>query len=145
MSAMLLVLLVGLAGGVAVGFQSPLASMIRLRIGTLESIFIIHIGGAVASILLLLLCRGGHLAEWRTVPWYGLGAGLLGVVVIGAITYTIPRIGAAPAVVILLAGQLAVGLILDHMGFLGLDPRPITLTRAAGLAVVFAGVWLAMR
>ena len=48
MQALILIILVGLAGGVAVGLQSPLASIISQRIGVMESIFIVHAGGAVA-------------------------------------------------------------------------------------------------
>ena len=46
MQALIPVVLIGLISGVAVGLQSPLASMITQRLGMLESIFIIHIGGA---------------------------------------------------------------------------------------------------
>ena len=49
MESILLIILIGLAGGVAVGLQSPLASMLSQRLGVLESIFIVHLGGALAA------------------------------------------------------------------------------------------------
>lgn len=57
----------------------------------------------------------------------------------------IPRIGVATALIILLAGQIFIGSILDHFGLLGAAVRPLDLTRVLGLGVVLAGVWLAMK
>src|SRR5512134_410098 len=114
MESIFLIILIGLAGGIAVGLQSPLASMITQRLGMFESVFIIHVGGAVIALFPLLFTGGGKLAQWRSVPWYALSAGIFGLIVIGAISYMIPRIGVAGAIVSIVAGQLLVSTILDH-------------------------------
>jgi len=145
MESIILIILVGLAGGVAVGLQSPLASMISQRLGTFESVFIVHIGGALAALVPLLFIGGGKLVNLRSVPWYTLGAGIFGLVVIGAISYMIPRIGVAASIITLVAGQLLVGTILDHFGLLGAAQRSLDVTRAVGLVVVLAGVWLTVK
>jgi len=145
MDALFLIILIGLAGGIAVGLQSPLASILTQRLGTFESIFIIHIGGAIASLLPLLFIGGGKLAQWRSAPWYALIGGLCGLVVIGAVTYMIPRIGVAGAVTTIVGGQLFISAVLDHFGWLGASVRPIDAPRALGLAVVFLGVWLTVK
>jgi transporter family-2 protein len=145
MESIILIILVGLAGGIAVGLQSPLASMISQRLGVFESIFIVHIGGALAALLPLLFIGGGKLGNWRSVPWYTLGAGIFGLVVIGAISYMIPRVGVAASIITLVAGQLLVGTILDHFGLLGAAQRSLDVTRAIGLVVVLAGVWLTVK
>ena len=145
MSAAILVLLVGIAGGIAVGFQSPLASMMGAKIGSLESIFFIHFGGAVAAALLLALKGGGNLSRWREVPWYALIAGIFGLAVIGAMNWTIPRAGIATSVLLILTGQLVVSLVLDHHGWLGVEAHPVSIARAAGILLVFGGTWLTLR
>ena len=145
MSATVLILLVGIAGGIAVGLQAPLASMMGVRIGSMESIFFIHLSGAVAAAGFLALEGGGNLSHWREVPWYALIAGVFGLAVIGAMNWTIPRIGIAPSILLILTGQLAVSLLLDHHGWLGVAARPVTLLRAAGILLVFAGTWLTLR
>ncbi|MCJ7433137.1 MAG: DMT family transporter [Anaerolineales bacterium] len=145
MEAIILIILIGLAGGVAVGLQSPLASMISQRLGSFESIFIVHIGGALAALVPLLFMGGGKLGNWRSVPWYTLGAGIFGLVVIGAISYMIPRVGVAASIITLVAGQLLVGTILDHFGWLGAAQRSLDITRTVGLVVVFVGVWLTVK
>jgi transporter family-2 protein len=145
MNSIVLVILIALAGGVAVGLQSPLASMLSQRLGTLESIFIIHIGGALFTLVPLILIGGGRLGQWRTAPWYALCAGVFGVVVIAAISYTIPRVGVAASIITIVAGQLAVGTFLDQYGLLGTAVRPLEPTRIAGLVVVMLGVWLTVK
>ncbi len=145
MQPIFVIVLVGLIGGIAVGLQSPLASMISQRLGLFESVFIVHIGGAIIALIPLLIYGGGKLAEWRSVPWYALGAGIFGLVVIGSISYMIPRVGIAATITTIVAGQLLVGTILDHYSLLGAAGRSMDLTRALGLAVVMVGVWLTVK
>jgi bacterial/archaeal transporter family-2 protein len=145
MNNIILIILIGLAGGVAVGLQSPLASMISQQVGVFESIFIVHFGGAIASLIPLLFLGGGKLGNWRSVPWYALGAGIFGLVVIGAVSYMIPRIGVASSIITIIAGQLLVGSILDNFGFLGAAQRSLDPSRIIGLVVVFVGVWLTVK
>lgn len=145
MEPVILIILIGLAGGAAVGLQSPLASILSQRLGFFESVFIVHIGGAVLAMFPLLLAAGGRLSQWRSVPWYALCAGIFGLVVIGAISYMIPRVGIAASITTIVAGQLFVGMILDHYGLLGAAVRPFDITRLAGIVVVLLGVWLTVK
>jgi transporter family-2 protein len=145
MESILLILLIGLAGGVAVGLQGPMASMISQRLGIFESVFIVHVGGAVIALLPLLFTSGGKLTQWKALPWYTLVAGGFGLVVIGAISYMIPRVGVAAAIISVVAGQLLVSTVLDHFGWLGAMGRPMDPTRALGLLVVLVGVWLTVK
>lgn len=144
MQPIFFIILVGLVGGMAIGFQSPMSSMISQRLGVMESIFIVHAGGAVA-VLIPLLVFGNRLREWRSVPWYTLGAGVFGLIVIFTLSYMIPRIGIAGALIILLAGQLLVGSLLDHFGLLGVTQRTMDFSRMIGLTVVMLGVWLTVK
>lgn len=146
MDSVFVIILVGLAGGLAVGLQSPLASMLSQRLGMLESIFIVHIGGAILSLLpLLIFSAGGRLGQWRSAPWYALGAGFFGLVVIAAISFTIPRVGVAAAITTVVAGQILMSAILDHFGLLGATVRPLDAPRLLGLGVVMLGVWLTVK
>ena len=145
MESILLIILIGLIGGVAEGLQSPMASMLTQRLGIFESVFIVHIGGALLALIPILIYGGGRLAQWRSVPWYVLGAGVFGLIVIGAISYMIPRVGVAAAITTIVAGQLLVGTILDHFRLLGAMGRAMDLTRVIGLLIVLVGVWLTVK
>lgn len=142
--SIIFILFIGLIGGIAIGFQSPMASMISQRIGVLESVFIIHAGGAVGALIPMLIF-GNRLTEWRSVPSFTLFAGLFGLIVIYAMSFMIPRIGIAGALITLLAGQLLIGSLLDHFGLLGAMHRPFDFTRAFGLSIVMLGVWLTVK
>ena len=145
MQLVLLAMVFALAGGVAAGFQGPLASLMSRSIGNLGSIFIAHLGGLLAISIILLFQRGNKLSEWRSVPWYALGAGVLGVVVIYGLNYAIPKIGTGSTIAVFVASQLGIGLLLDHFGLLGNEVHPINLPRIAGLLILIFGAWLVSR
>jgi transporter family-2 protein len=145
MQSLVLVILLGFLGGIAVGVQAPLASLISQRLGLLESIFILHLGGALCAAAPLIFIGGGQLSAWQRVPWYALGAGAFGLVVIGAVSAAIPRVGASATTILIVAGQLVVGVLIDHFGFFDTLVRPLDLLRVAGLALVLTGAWLVIR
>ena len=145
MNNLALIIAIGLLGGIAVGLQGPLASTINQRLGILESVFIVHLGGLIAMGLPLLLMGGGRLGEWQTVPPYTLTAGLLGVVAVGSTVLMIPRIGVATAIVLIITGQLLIAAAIDHFGIFGVISKPISLHRVAGLGLVMLGAWWALR
>lgn len=144
MQSLIIIILIGLTAGMAIGIQAPLSSMISQKLGVFESVFIVHMGGALVALLPILI-YGSKLGQWRTLPWYALCAGIFGLVVIFAMSFMIPRIGVASALITLLAGQLLVGSILDHFGLLGAVQRSFDLTRAVGLAIVMFGVWVTVK
>jgi transporter family-2 protein len=61
------------------------------------------------------------------------------------VTVVAPRLGAATLTMLVVAGQLAMSLALDHFGLVGFAQRPINLTRVAGVALVIAGALLTLR
>ena len=145
MVELLLVILVGLLGGLAVGLQAPLANGMSDRIGILESSFFIHFGGTIVALIPLLAMRGGNLAKWNSVPWYMLAAGAFGLVLISTINFTIPQIGVAGGIMLIVIGQMVMAVAIDHFGLLDAEVRPITLQKLIGLAMLFCGVWFVVR
>ena len=145
MQPIMIVVIVGLLGGVAVAFQVPLAGIITQRMGMLESAFLVHLGGAVTAAVPLALLAGGKLGQWRGIPWWVYLSGSLGIIVISAVTYAIPRIGVAPALTLLVVGQVVVGALLDHYGLLVETMRPMDPTRLAGVLLLFLATWLIVR
>jgi len=137
--------LIALVGGVAISFQSLFSGVIGSRVGVSESVFIVHVGGMLLAGVIMALLRGGNLGAWNTVPWYAFAAGFLGVVIVGAISYSVPRIGLASTLTLTIAAQLAFGAALDHFGLLGAVQRTLDLPRIAGLLVLAVGAWLVIR
>ncbi len=137
-----LTVLVGLLGGVAVGVQSPIAGAMGQRIGGTASSVIVHLSGLIFSVALLLLRGGEKIRDWRTLPLYMLGAGIFGLILYQTISVTFPRLGGTIMVALIIIGQLTAGLVIDHFGWLGVATRPIDLTRVIGVLVLLAGGYL---
>jgi transporter family-2 protein len=145
MSAALSASIVAVVGGLAIGFQSFATGILGDRVGIMESVFIIHLGGLVLSTIVLLFMWGGNLTDWKSVPWYILIGGLYGVIIIAAYSYAVPRIGLATTITLAIVAQLILSAILDHYGFLGSVQHSFDLRRFIGLLVLFAGTWLIVR
>lgn len=145
MTGNFMLILIPVIGGVAVVLQAHLMSIIDQGLGTLESVFINYVGGAVLVALIMLFLRGGNLAAWHNVPWYSSIAGACGLVIVGSVCYTVPRIGFVPSFTVLVATQFVIGALFDHFGLLGAEVRPLELSRIMGIGVLLTGVWLTMR
>lgn len=145
MTVLLLALAMGLVGGMAVSIQGPLASLMAEKVGALESAFVIHLGGTVAAGMILLFLSGGGLPAWRQVPWYALASGVLGLFLIVALSYTIPRIGVTATSAVIITAQLLLGSVLDHFGVFGVEVRPFDANRALAIGVLGVGIWLITR
>ncbi len=143
----LLAALLGLAAGAAVAFQAPINARMRQAFASpLQAALVSFVVGSGALVLLVAVeskpwPRGG----FGGVPWWGWIGGTLGAFYITASIFLAPRIGALALVGLVVAGQLATALVLDHFGMLSLPRQPITLARLAGAAMFLAGVWLFMR
>lgn len=146
MQAIIPIIIIGVISGAAIGLQGPMASIITHKLGILESVFIIHFGGAIIALVpLLLIQKGGNLSQWRDLPWYVFLAGVFGLVVFAAVSYLIPRVGVAPAMMLIILGQVVIGVILDHYGMLGAAVRQFSVLKLAGILIMLAGAWLTIR
>ena len=145
MTNYLFVIGVAVTGGVAAVIQAQLNNIMSKGMGTLESVFITYgLGGAMAG-LIMLAVRGGNLRAVATLPWYVLLAGLCGLVIIGSISFTVSRLGLVVTFTVIVATQFILGSLFDHFGVLGLEIRPLTLSKIFGIVILLVGVWLVMR
>ncbi|MDV7141866.1 DMT family transporter [Tropicimonas sp. TH_r6] len=140
-----LVVVLGLSGGLAVGVQSPMAGAMGSRIGGAAGSFILHLSGTIASLVLLIARGGENIHAWRSLPWYMLCSGVFGLVLILTLSQTVPKLGAASAITLVVVGQLVGGLLIDHFGFFDVTVRPVDLQRIAAVTLLLAGAYLMVR
>ena len=138
-------IILAVIGGVAVTIQGQFMGLLDKNMGTLESVFITYASGGLLAALAMIACRGGNLRAVQTVPWYALSSGLMGLVIVGTIGYTVPRLGLSKAFTVIVAAQFMVAAVLDHYGLLGAAVRPMDMSRLAGMALLVVGVWLIVR
>lgn len=145
MTNYVLLIIIAVIGGVAVTLQGQFMGLMDQGLGTRESVFLTYASGGLVVALVMLAARGGNLRAWASVPWYALTAGLFGLLIVGTIGYTVPRLGLATAFTVMVAAQFIMAALIDHFGWLGAEVRPMELTRLAGVVVLTLGVWLMTR
>lgn len=145
MLEIVLTILIGLMGGVAVGIQGPLAGAMSQRVGGSASSFIVHMSGALLSGLLLVARGGETMQNWRALPWYMLGSGAFGLVLYLTLSHTLPRLGATTAVTLIIVGQLLMGMLIDHFGWFGVSIRPIGGLHGVAAVLLLTGGYLMVR
>lgn len=134
---------------VLAGAMLPLQAVFNARLGqSLGSVF--WAAGFSAALSSLLLCiaalvstgsvpRPGDLASLPSWAWIG---GVCGVVTLAGVTVAAPRLGAGGTVALVVAGQVMFSLVLDHFGFFGLVPQPLTLQRTLAASLLLSGALL---
>lgn len=140
-----LVIAIGILGGVAVGLQSPIAGAISERVGGTASSLIIHLSGAFLSGVLLVLRGGEQLSNWRALTWYMWLGGFFGVILYLTLSVTFPKLGATSALILIIIGQLSIGLLIDTFGWLGVPARAFDPMRLVGMLIVVGGAYLILR
>lgn len=145
MSNLVVLVVTAVIGGAAVVLQAQFMGVMDQSLGTLESIFITYGSGGLLIGLTMLVLRGGHLAAWRTLPWYAPLAGVVGLIIVGSIGYVTPRLGLVATFTIFVAAQFIFGALIDHFGLWGADVRPISLSSLVGMVIVLGGVWLIVK
>jgi bacterial/archaeal transporter family-2 protein len=145
MTSITSLIVLAVIGGIAVTLQGQFMGLMDKNLGTMESVFITYVSGGILVALTMAVARGGNLKALHTVPWYALGAGVVGLIIVGTIGYTVPRLGLSKAFTIIVAAQFLSASILDHYGLLGAAIRPMDLTRLGGMALLVVAVWLIVK
>lgn len=141
-----LLLLVAFAGALT-ALQAPTNAMLSKAAGSpVTAAFISFLVGtaALAAVVFALAPRPDADAL-RALPWYAWFGGFYGAVFVAVAAFGAPRIGVGALLTVMVAGQLAAAVALDHFGALGLPRQPISLERIAGLLLVLVGVILVRR
>ena len=145
MGSSTLLIIIAVIGGVTVALQAQMMGLLDKSIGTLEGVFITYAGGGLLITITMIFMRGGNLGAWQSVPWYAYSSGALGLIIVGAIGYSAPRLGLVAAFTIIVSSQFVVAALIDHFGVLGATTRPIDLSRMLGMVLLLAGIWLTIR
>jgi transporter family-2 protein len=143
-----LLYLLGLGVGVGLVVQVGMNSTLRALLGSpIVAAFISFLVGSLALGAYLVLMRTPLplRAQFAAVPaWAWLG-GVLGAFYVASSVIVGPRLGAATLLALVVLGQLMTSLLVDHFGWLGFAQHPLTLMRAGGALLLFAGVLLITR
>jgi bacterial/archaeal transporter family-2 protein len=131
--------------GAMLPFQFGINSVLARYVdGAARASLVSFVVGAIALLVaVLIFFRGLPSAEKAAdAPWWVWTGGLLGAFYVLGSVVTAPKLGAATLVALILAGQAAASLTVDHFGLVGFEENPVTPGRLLGIALVAAGVVL---
>lgn len=132
--------------GIGIPVLASLNATLGARIGSpavaalcLFLIAFLATGAVVAS-------TGAGAAKLLSVqPKHLFLAGILVAFYVLSITYIAPHFGVGNAIFFVLLGQLVAAALIDHFGLFGARVTPLGLTRAAGIALIAAGIALTQK
>ena len=136
-----------LAAGFAGSIQVAVMGRFGERIGAVEALVANLAFSTLVATTVLVAVRGGFGdlgGAFRSPWWYWIGGGGMGVLVVFSITVCAPRIGATATIGILIAGQLAMGLVIDRLGLFGVEQVELAWPRLVGVALLAVGAALAL-
>jgi len=138
----------GIASGFGLTLQIGMNSKLRTVLQNANTAALISfLVGTTGLVLLLVVTRAPMPARdtLASVPVWAWFGGLMGAFYVAISTVVASQLGTAALLGLALSGQLAMALVVDHFGWLGLPEHPITLTRMVGVALLGAGAWLISR
>ena len=140
------VLLTALTGGL-VALQAPINSVLGRSIGTWQAAFVSFAIGTVALAMIAALATGGlsQIAGIRDVSVLYLTGGLLGAAYITSVLVTVRTLGLGGVTAATIAGQLAISVVVDHFGLIGVAKQPISAAKVAGVVLLSIGTYLVVR
>jgi bacterial/archaeal transporter family-2 protein len=142
-----LAVLLGAGAGCLVGMQAPINSRLGKSIGGIQAATFSFLVGSAALVLLSTVVRGGlgSFGHVGRAPWWALVGGLLGAVYVFVAIEAVRTLGASGLTAVVITGQLAISVVIDRFGLLGIAKQSISASRIAGLVLLAAGVALVVR
>lgn len=138
---------VALLSGAALAIQVGMNNALRARMGhpmlaALTSFLI----GLVGLLVMVLAARPAmpKSSDLREVPWWAWGGGLVGAAYVTSAAAFATRLGAAAWLGLIVTGQIAASIAMDHFGLVGFARRPVTPVRILGAILLVAGVALVL-
>lgn len=134
--------LVAAVAGMATAFQAAANAGLSSRIG-LGAALLVNTAIVLVGTLGLYFAQG-HQGRFfhSSTPWNLYLGGVYGFFIIVSLAFVFPRIGAAVAIALVVLGQGAAALAIDHFGLMGMPTEPISFSRIAGLLLVGGGIVL---
>ena len=147
-SQLLFFLPLALGIGVAMSIQTALNTQLRSYLHSpLQAAFLSFLVGTILLALMVLLQNQPKpsLQQLSQIPWFLWLGGFLGVYAISLSIYTAPKLGFLTLSGLIIFGQLAMSLLLDHFGWLGTEKMPVNWQRLLGAIIIFVGVMLTLQ
>lgn len=135
------------AGGV-VAAQAPANNVLSNYVGNFGAASVNFLVGTIFVLAITFVFAGGFAGdEGAGSPawYYWVLGGIGGVAIVATTLITVRELGAGGVTAAVIGGQLALSVVLDRLGVLGLDERAITWEKLLGIALLALGTLLIVR
>lgn len=135
-----------LLAGVGIPLLAALNAALGVYIGSPSAAATVLFLIAFTSSAIVMLCTGPEaILRVADAPKGLLLAGVLIAFYVLSITFIAPHFGIGNAVFFVLLGQLLSAAAIDHFGLFGARVSPLDATRALGIALMAAGVFITQK
>ncbi len=135
---------IGLVSGCLFGMQPSVNGHLSRHLAHPLQASVISFATGTLILVVLALATGVFPPRFQSspssLPWWCWTGGAIGVVLVTASLFFVPRIGSLPWHAAIITGQLFAALILDHFGWLGNQQEPISKARVIGVALLMTGI-----
>ena len=133
--------------GGLIALQAPINSVLGKSIGTFAAASVSFVIGTAALVALTVTVGGGFgdLGEARGLGWEYFLGGLLGAAYVTTVLVSVRTLGAGGVTAATIAGQLTASVLIDRLGVLGLEEKPLSVPRLIGVAMLVVGTYLVVR
>ncbi|WP_175639053.1 DMT family transporter [Metabacillus schmidteae] len=138
----LLMILFTLIGGITLSAQSSINGTFSRKAGTIETTFLTFLTGTMFLIIFILFFGSGNVLALLEVPKWQLSAAFLGTMYLLLTVVAVPRIGVIATNIAGIAGQLVIGLIIDHFGWFNSLVIELDMKRTFALLFMIISLYL---
>ncbi|MEN2751149.1 DMT family transporter [Psychrobacter sp. FBL11] len=131
-----------LLGGMAIAVQSTINGSLSLHTDVVTTAWLTNVVASVILLMLILLFEPLDIQKILSVPIWQYTGALFGNFCMVAIVIAVPRIGTAATIVGVIAGQIMMGLIIDHFGWFGNGQLPLDMKRLAAVGLLAGALYL---
>ena len=131
-----------LLGGMAIAAQSSINGSLSIRTDVITTAWLANVVASVILLALVIFFEPPQAATMFSVPSWQLAGALFGNFSMVAIVIAVPRIGTAATIVAIIAGQIIMGLMVDHFGWFGNTQIVLDYKRIAAIALLAGALFL---
>lgn len=137
----ILMILFTLIGGLTLSAQSSINGTLSRKAGTIETTLLTFLTGTLFLAIFILFFGQGNVLGILEAPKWQLGAAFLGTLYLLLTVMAVPRIGVIATNIAGIAGQLVIGVLIDHFGWFNSLVISLDMKRAFALLFMIIALY----
>lgn len=137
----IIMILFTLFGGITLSAQSSINGTLSRKAGTIETTLLTFLTGTMFLSIFILFFGQGNVLGILEAPKWQLSAAFLGTLYLLLTVMAVPRIGVIATNIAGIAGQLVIGVLIDHFGWFNSLVISLDMKRAFALLFMIIALY----